>query len=182
MDAEGLHLLDLLQAVDAAFDELETTLGHFLDQGDGLIPGSLPGVEVPADSADDVGTRLDGPAQLCFRCDLHHHVKTLAGGEFQQRLKTFLRQQGRHEEDGIGAKDLALLDLVFLEYEFPSDKRQLHLAPHLGKVFVLAEVEELVRGHREGPGTVLDQTLGVSRGLVGLPDLSAAGIAAGNFT
>ena len=182
MDAQGFHLLDLLQAVHTTLDKFETALGHLLDQGDGLVPGGFPGIQVPAHGADDVRASFDRPAQLHLGGHLDHHVQALAGGELEQSLQALLPKQGGHEKDRVRSQDLALLDLVLLEDELPPDQRQLHLTAHLGEMLVLAEVEELVGGDREGPGTVFGQALGVGRGLVAFPHLAATRITPGHFT
>ncbi len=182
MDAEGLHLLDLIEPLDPALDHLEALLGDLLHQRHSLVPGGLPGVQVASHGADDVRSCIDRPLQLRLRCDLDHHVETLAGGELQQGLEAVLGQQGRHQVDGIGAQDLAFLDLVFLEDELAADQGDLHLASDFGEVLVVSEIEEFVGGHRQGPGPVLGQALGVGRSLVGVPDLSTAGITPRHFT
>ena len=182
MDAEGFHLLDLLQALGASLDEFEAALGDFLHQSDGFVPVGFPGVEVPAHRADDVGSGVHGVGQLIFGGDLHHDVQPLAGGKLQEGLETVLAEEGGHEEDGVGAEDLALLDLVFLEDELAADQGQFHLGAHFGEVLVLTEVKELVRGHRKGASPVFGQAFAVSGGLVGLPDLSTARVAPGHFT
>ena len=182
MDPEGLGLLDLLEPEDAALDHAEAALGHFLHEGEGQVPGGFPGIQVAAHGAHDVGPGLHGPGQLQLGGHFHHHVEPLADGELQQGLQALLGEHGWHEVDGIGAEDLALLDLVLLEDEVPADEGHLHLGTHLGEVLVLAEVEELVCGDGEGLGTVFGQTLGVGGGLVGFPHLTPAWIAPGHFT
>ncbi len=146
---------------------------NLLHQGEGLLPGGFPGIQVPAQHADDVGVGLEGPLQVRLARDLDHRVHALGEGELDEGPETRRLEQRGHQEDGVRPEDLALLDLVLLEDEVLPDERDLHGGPHLGQVAVVPVVEELVRGHGQGASAVVHEALGVRRGAIALPDLAA---------
>ena len=178
----ALQLLDLLQGAHAGLQDPQAAvlrdLGH---QGQGLLPAGLPGLQVPAQHAYDIRVRVQRPLEIGFAGHFHDHVEILGPGQLLQRGQAVRLQQGGHEEHAVGAEDLALLDLVFLEDEVVAQQRHLHRGAHVGEVLVLPVEQEAVSGHGDDPGAVLHQALGVGGGPVGVAHLAAQRVAASRF-
>ncbi len=181
MHAGGFRATDVLEPLDAGFDHFQTGGRHLFEEGQGLVHGGVPGVEIPPDHADHIGAGFHGALELGLIGDFHDGIQALGLGELQQGEQPVLGEQGGHEEDGIRAEDLALLDLVLLEDELAAEEGHLHRGAGFAQALVLAVVEELVGGHGEGLGAVLHQALGMRGRLVVLADLAAARIATGDL-
>ncbi len=180
--AHALQLLDLLERADARLQDAQApALGNLLQQGERRLPARLPGVQVAAQHAHDVGIGIQGPLEIGFAGHLHDHVEVLGPGELLQRDQPVRLEQGGHEEDAVGAQDLALLDLVLLEDEVVPEQRHLHRGTHVGEVLVLAVEKEAVGGHGDHPGTVLHQALGVGGCPVGVAHLAPQRVASGGL-
>ena len=175
----AFQLLDLLEGADARLEDPQApALGDLLQQRQRLFPEGLPGVQVAAQHAHDVGVGVQRPLEIGLAGHLHDHVQGLGPRQLLQRGQTIGLQQRGHEEDPVRAQDLALLDLVLLEDEVVAQQRDLHRGADIGEVLVLAEEQEPVGRHGDHPGAVLHQALGVGGGPVGLADLAAQRVAA----
>ena len=182
MHTHALQPLDLLEGADARFQDAETSaLGDLFHQGERLLPPGLPGIKVPAQHTHDIGVGIEGPLEVGLAGHLHDHVQVLGPGQLLEGHEALGLQQGRHEEHGVSPEDLAFLDLVLLEDEIVAEQGDLHRGADIAEVLVLAEEQEAVGGHRDGPRSVLHQALGVGGGPVGLPHLTPEGVAASGF-
>ena len=182
MHAHGFQLLDLLERAHARLQDAQASaLGHLLQQGQGLLPTGLPGLQVPAQHADDIRVGVQGPLEVGLAGHLHDHVQVLGPGKLLEGHKAVRFEQGGHEEDTVRSEDLALLDLVLLEDEVMAKQRHLHRGTDIRKVLVLSVEKEAVGGHGDDPGTILHQALGVSGRSVALPDLAAQRVATSRF-